>query len=138
MTPPRPAHGCFDLRCANHVLVIRSQGSFNREGAEALNRAAAELWRAHCAPEHWGMLIDLREWEGATAEGYKVAHELRRWAVAHHCAAAAWVFGNAFIRKMAATGMALVAHPYPVEFFNDVAAANAWLQTQGLGPVDEA
>ncbi len=135
-TRPSP-HGAFALRCSGDLLIIRAEGAFNGEGAVAMNEALESFWSQHGLSGFWGILIDLRAWEGSTAEGYTAAAAARQWAVSHGCHAAAWLFANTFIRQMVMKRMAGIASPYPVNAFDELAAANAWLGSLGLGPAED-
>ena len=89
-------HGRFTLEWQGEVLIARYGDAWNEVAVVNLHRQARALWSARPAGSRWGMLSDLREWDGATPEA------LERW----------WQF----FADAAAHGMVAVTDVMPSHF----------------------
>ncbi len=79
----KTAHGRFSVRWCDEVCLVELQGSFNREGVAALDRAIRAAWLEAGSPARWAHVMDLRKWEGGTPDSFQLARALAFWTVTH-------------------------------------------------------
>ncbi len=60
-------HGQYRIHWQGELLVVQYSGAWNEVAVRKLHRDARVLWQQH-GGARWGMLSDLREWEGATPD----------------------------------------------------------------------
>ena len=60
-------HGQYRLSWQGDILIAHYSGAWNEVAVRNLHRDARALWQQH-GGQSWGMLSDLRDWDGATPE----------------------------------------------------------------------
>lgn len=125
-------HGKFTLEWQGDVLIAHYGGAWNEVAVVNLHRQACALWTARASGRRWGMLSDLREWDGATPEAMERWWEFFADAAAHGLSAVTDVmpshFHEVLVRSLAERASRLVTYKTSVNLESGL----AWLAAQGL------
>ncbi|WP_156896283.1 STAS/SEC14 domain-containing protein [Aestuariibacter salexigens] len=121
-------HGSFDVTTENNMLIAKSFGSFNLEGAidycNAIKRAVEHI--NHSA---FGVLIDLTEFEGCTPDGWQEVNKLTDFLLTTNMKSKAIVASSAFT-VAAASSVYQKGLQINTRAFEDLNEATDWLNKE--------
>jgi hypothetical protein len=125
-------HGSFALQVHGDVLLCHIQGDWNDVAVRNLRREAALAWQL-LRQRRWGLLLDAQAWGAATPEArHDWEHGFEGDALDAGMACMAAVLPSNFHRQMVRDHTARLAARCAYQPSPDLAAAWAWLATQGL------
>ena len=124
------AHCRYDIRVQGEIVMARFYHTWNLEGAKVFFKDYKALILGHKFRK-FGVLGDLRQYEGGTPEVAEYFEEIARWTRDHGQVARAQIIGSEFISQMIHQNGD--SDPYfPIRSFEDEETALAWLADQGL------
>ena len=126
------AHGYYRINWQGDVLNIVVEDLFNREGAEQLTAEIRRLLTQRGGGA-WGMLLDVRQWQGGTPDAFGLWIEaLEGWIGERHLVAFAALYAESVQQFMGSTVRDRVSTRVPYFSALDEAACWQWLGKQGL------
>lgn len=126
------AHGEFSVQWYDQVCLVTLTGCFNREGVLAMLAGVQESWRAAGEPVHWAYVMDLRVWDGGTADGFAASHDLLMWMIAHGAEAIVRLHASSFLATVTRKQGVYDGVDVPVATLYSPDEARDWLSLHGF------
>lgn len=124
-------HGQYRIRWQGALLIVDYSGAWNEVAVRNLHRDARALWSQHDG-QPWGMLSDLRDWDGATPEALALWWQFFEDAVQHGLLAVTDILPSdlheAMVKNLAERAARLVRYCHQREVQDGL----DWLAAQGL------
>ena len=126
------AHGYFDMRIDNQVLLARLKGQWNKEMASAYSKRMKEMAQ-HFNDQTWAHIVYLDDWELGTPELEPVINELVTWVINHGLTRTAQVFKASMLKKSQMDRMVKerLGH-FERQAFSTEEQAFHWLEQEGF------
>jgi hypothetical protein len=124
------AHGSFDITVQGEVYIVRFYQNWNLEGAKAFFKAYKTIILKNKF-ERFGVLGDMRQFEGGTPDGMALFEEIATWCLANGQIARAQLINSDltdYIVNQTTRGKDF----FPIKTFENEAQALAWLSDLGL------
>jgi hypothetical protein len=132
MTPFTPTpHGQFELHWQGQVLHLCLKGEWNAVAVQILKRELQSAIAAHAWPR-WALLVDARDWGGATPEALEAYIDTVIEAHGQGLSHAAALFASNFHELMGRPVRERLNAYLVQEHFFEPAPAQAWLAAQGF------
>ena len=131
LRPSFDAHGHFGLAMKGNLLFLDMEGSWNLELVIEFEREFPAFLKSQGNPAGWGVLTDLRRWEGATPEAMeRIAGNLDGL---HSLGmkASARVVTDGFFNAMIDHAVRMDS---PYRMFTNTGDALGWLASLGFAP----
>ncbi|WP_417068189.1 hypothetical protein [Niveibacterium terrae] len=126
------AHGEFSVQWFAQVCLVTLRDSFNREGVLAMAAGIRQAWLDAGQPTHWAHVMDLREWQGGTRDGFAASHELLMWNVAHGAKAIIRIHSAMFLARVTERQHVFDDISVPIITVSTPEQAWGWLETHGI------
>ena len=124
------AHGKYDFSVQGEIIIIRAFQAWNVECLKVFFEAYKAIVLEQKFKQ-FGVLIDLRKFEGAPPEVIRDFEQISRWTLARGQIARAQIIDSAF--KEFIINKTLEGKDFfPIQSFVDEAGALAWLKSLGL------
>lgn len=124
------AHGHYDIQVQGEIFIVRFYQSWNLEGTKAFFKDYKAIILEQ-GFEKFGVLGDLRKFEGGPPDASAVFEKISKWTYEHGQIARAQLADEMlgeYMINMSTRGKLL----FPVKTFDDEKKALAWLKTLGL------
>ncbi|MFT3733877.1 MAG: hypothetical protein QM776_02425 [Rhodocyclaceae bacterium] len=133
---PGSPHGTFEFEREGNVIHMTLSGTSNEEGAQARTEALRAFWEDWVAregrPQRWAMLVDLRQWQGATPEAFAYSAITLRWAIANGLSAAANIVADPLLQHIVKRHLDRAEQAMAATVVTDMFEARQWLREQGF------
>ncbi len=131
------AHGSYELRVNNQVLIAKIIGAWNKETGEQYFCELKKISH-HLIQQPWAMVVYLTEWELGTPGSDEVTLELIEWLTANKLDKVAEIYSPSILKKMHVQNMVdKTESKIDRQYFSDEQAGFTWLESQGF-PVNLA
>ena len=125
-------HGESRVSQCGDIFLLHLSGASNKEGAERRGRKLQDFWLSAGAPARWGILVDLRAWEGATPESFAMAGDTLQWTLDNGLQASAMVVADELPRSMMERHIQRYPRAISTRIFRDMDTAFEWLISLGF------
>lgn len=124
------AHGKYDLQVRGEIFIIRFYQNWNIECAKEF----FEVYKAFILKQRvsqFGVIADFCKVEGGTPEAIAYFEKITEWAQANGQIARAQII-NSDLKKYMVNKSSQGKVLFPIQSFDDVPQAMAWLESLGL------
>lgn len=124
------AHGTFDLSIKGEIFIIRFFHKWNLEGAKAFFIQYKELIQ-HCNFKKFGVLSDLKQFEGGTPDAIEFFEGISDWAQENGQIARALILDSG-LKEFTIHKIDKGKKRFHIRAFSDEAEALVWFESLGL------
>ncbi len=125
-------HGKYNLSVQGQIIVVQVFQAWNLECVKGYFQDF-KIFVQKQKFKQFGVLVDLRKFEGGTPEGIVYFGKISQWANDNGQIARAQIINSSlteYILKQSTEGKEV----FPIQSFDDVPQAMAWLVSLGLNP----
>lgn len=124
------AHGTFEISVKGEILIIRFFHTWNLEGAKAFFARYKDLLQQH-GLKKFGVLSDLRQFEGGTPDAIEFFEKISDWARENGQAARALIMDSG-LKEFTVSRIDKGKNRFQARAFSSEAEALAWFESLGL------